>query len=397
MAKHNFPFNLRDICYLEGIPVPNRTHCQINCINCGKKKLDLDFGEDVFKCWTCGIQGGLLQFYAYCEGDGNMSPSDARREIMEKLFGTQPEKKEEKNKWYEKMKERRKQIAEEEIPQSDTRPVEDLNATYDALLNILTLSKDHEDDLVKRGLSREYISKRKYRTYPLSAYDEIPRKLLEDGKYLDGIPGMYKAGGRWMLREMKRGIMIPIINRNDMIVGFQIRKDNNLLKTTYKTDSMGNYLLDSNGNKIVDKVESKFTWLSSKGKLCGTGTPAFVHHACEFERKDGEKVPKLSINKGILLTEGPLKADIFHEITDYPAISVPGVSCQTQLKDALIYLKQLGFETVYNGFDMDYVKNQNVYNALEENYKLILQIGLHLVRVHWNPEMKGIDDYYAKK
>ena len=95
------------------------------------------------------------------------------------------------------------------------------------------------------------------------------------------------------------------------------------------------------------------------------------------------------------MTEGPLKADIFYSITKYPVMAVPGVSCQNQLEKELDFLKELGFDVIYNAYDMDYMTNKNVYKALKSSYELILKKGFKLKRLIWDEKDKGLDDHYV--
>lgn len=397
MAYYDFPFSIRDVCELEGIRLPNdgRANYTTTCPACGKRALTISTEKNNFHCYSCDVQGGLLQLYVVCENRTDLSLSEARKEIMERLFGYSKIDDSEKQKEYQKrVDEKRRQLKENEIPQSQLRCEEDLHATNSELLNILTLSKDHFEDLVKRGLPNEVITSRKYRTYPVSAYQEIPLKIMEEGLYVDGVPGFYRNNnGKWELAQLKRGIMIPIINHHNLIIGFQIRKDNALLKEWAKKDKNGKPIIE-NGKELKEK-ENKFTWLSSRGKKDGAAVVGSIHYACDFTYNNGSYVPMCPENKGIVLTEGPLKADIFYSITKYPAMAVPGVSCQNQLEKELDFLKELGFEVIYNAYDMDYMTNENVYKALKASYELILGKGFKLKRLVWNEKDKGLDDHYV--
>lgn len=376
MAVYDFSFSIRDVCDLEGIRLPNdgRANYTTVCPACGKRSLSISIEKNNFNCFSCDAHGGVLQLYVLCE-NVNITLSEARKEIMERLYGHTSFDTEEKKREYQKrLDEKRRKIKESEIPQSKLRNEVELDATNNELLNILTLSNDHYEDLTKRGLSDSVIKARKYRTYPISSYQEIPLKIMEEGLYVDGIPGFFRnKDGKWELAQFKRGFMIPIINRHNLIGGFQIRKDNSLL----------------------EKDEKKFTWLSSRGRKDGVAVPGSIHYACDFLFKDGVYVPKLSYDKGIVLTEGPLKADIFFSITKYPVIAVPGVSCQNQLDKELDFLKEVGFETIYNAYDMDYLTNENVFRMLRKSYELIIQKGFTLKRLVWDEKDKGLDDHYV--
>ena len=403
MSNHDFPFSLRDICMLENISVPNdgRTTFVTNCPVCGKHTLNFDFQKDVFHCFGagCEISGGILHFYILCEGKEGMKLSDARKEIESRLFGGTNISEEERKSQRERMEARKKEIESKLVSQCSLRSIEERHETYTALLEMLNLAQDHYEDLrsEKRLLSDETIRMRKYKTYPVGAYGEYPLRLLEKGLYLDGVPGFFKNNGKWELRAMKRGIMIPIISHNGLIQGFQIRKDDSLLKTFYQKDENGNFVLDKNKMKIPIK-EKKFTWLSSKNLPDGTATGSYCHYAADFCLNGNNKfVPLLGKDDGIVLTEGPLKGDIFHEITGYPAICVPGVNCYQLLEKELQFLKTLGLKIVYQAYDMDYLTNPNVYLYLKKSYEIIRNLNLGVVRLHWNPNYKGIDDYYIHK
>lgn len=400
MLKHDFPFSLMDICRLEGVDIPNsgRSKCFVTCPVCGKKNLHLDFQKDLFKCFTasCETKGGVLHFYRYLEGREELSFGEARAAIMESLFGVSNTKtEEERMRIQNSLRERRLQAKASEIPQASLRNLRDRDETYSKLLDLLNLAPDHLSDLLNRGFLKDDIIKRRYKTVPLSAYEEYPLKLLEAGLYLDGVPGFFKnEKGKWELRKSKRGFMVPIMSRNNLIQGFQIRKDERLLRSWPKKDKDSHYVLDENKLKVMEK-EKKYQWLSSRDLPYGSGPNGFIHYACDFERdKNGVYVPRLSFDGGIVLTEGGVKGDIFKGKTNYPALCVPGVSCQAALEKELYYLKQFGFKKIYSGYDMDYQTNPDVCKALVESYKLILKYGFVIKRLRWSSTDNGIDDHY---
>lgn len=377
MAVYDFPFGIQDVCDLEGIRLPNdgRANFTTVCPACGKRALTISKEKHNFHCFSCDEHGGVLQLYVLCENRADMTLSEARKEIMTRLFGHTSFDTEEKKKAYQKrLEEKRRKMKEDEIPQSQLRTEVELNDTNNELLNLLTLSDDHYKDLIRRGLDDNVIKARKYRSYPISGFQEIPLKLMEEGLYVDGIPGFFRnKNEKWELAQLKRGFMIPIINHHNLICGFQIRKDNSRLK----------------------EGEKKFTWLSSRGRKDGVGVPGSIHYACDFLFKDGKYIPKLSHDNGIVLTEGPLKADIFFSITKYPVIAVPGVSCQNQLEVELDFLKEIGVKTIYNAYDMDCLTNEKVFQALKSTYELIIKKGFTLKRIIWDEKDKGLDDHYV--
>lgn len=356
-------FTLGDVLSLCGVSHGNTTQKE-KCPFCGSKSMYYDNKKGVYHCFKCDVSGGTLDFYKrYMNKADN---KEAYAEIMKALYGEDVNSKERK----EKIEKRRAEIESMEVKENPIRSVEERDATYKALLKLIPLAQDHLLNLRERGLTDVSIQNNGYRTLPHDCLDEMCVKLLEKGVYLDGVPGFYKDKSRWLVRNYKRGIMIPIRSREGLIQGFQIRKDQNLLT----------------------EDEGKYSWLSSKGLTEGTGVPGTVHYACDFE--NGKVVLP---GDGIFLTEGALKGDIAHQLSGKPFISVPGVNCLKYLKDELLYLKSIGLKTVYNCYDMDYKTNPNVQKALNQTYEMISEIGLTSVRLEWDDQYKGIDDYLNAK
>lgn len=97
----------------------------------------------------------------------------------------------------------------------------------------------------------------------------------------------------------------------------------------------------------------KFRWISSIGKQDGTKAECWTHLA---------GAPQ----KTVILTEGPLKADIIHQLTGDTVLAVPGVNSLNHLEEALVYLKEQGTVHIMTAFDMDYLTNPNVENGYPE-------------------------------
>ena len=143
--------------------------------------------------------------------------------------------------------------------------------------------------------------------------------------YLAGVPGFYKTdSGEWSFINEKRGILIPVREEHGSIQGLQIRRDN--------------------------VTRRKFRWVSSVGKNDGCGAEAWAHLAGP---------PRQTI----LLTEGPMKADVIHNLTGQTVVAVPGVSSLTHLERMLTYLREMGTTKIMTAFDMDFLSNPNVQNG----------------------------------
>ena len=64
-----------------------------------------------------------------------------------------------------------------------------------------------------------------------------------------------------------------------------------------------------------------------------------------------------SLRETIILIEGPLKADIVHELTGQTVVAVAGVNDLTHLEETLREFRALGVQKIMTAFDMDFLKN----------------------------------------
>ena len=104
-----------------------------------------------------------------------------------------------------------------------------LNAVYSALLELLTLSKTHRDDLLKRGLPGEAIDRNAYRSLPVRGRAEIARKLRDRfGQALLRVPGFIVKegdGGPYLTLAGAAGLLIPVRDAAGRVVGIKVRRD----------------------------------------------------------------------------------------------------------------------------------------------------------------------------
>lgn len=178
--------------------------------------------------------------------------------------------------------------------------------------------------------------------------------LRNDGFYLSGVPGFYKDKGTWTFSCEQRGIMIPVKDVQGRIQGMQIRRDNT--------------------------EKRKFRWFSSAEKQDGCRAEGWTH----FSGEPAESV---------ILTEGPMKADVIRILTGRAVIAVTGVNSLTHLTKALAELKGLGHKEVKTGFDMDMLTNPNVQNGFNNLLNLLDETGLKFSTCLWDYRYKGLDDY----
>ena len=223
------------------------------------------------------------------------------------------------------------------------------------MLSKLSLASDHHENLLSRGLTDDQIQRFGYKTMPVVGYAAIAKQLQSEGHYLAGVPGFYhNKDGCWTLINEKRGILVPVRDPDGKIQGLQVRRDN------------------------IKK--GKFRWISSVGKQDGCKAECWTHIV-------GSPTPT------ILLTEGPLKADIINHLTGLTVIAVPGVNSLTHLKEMLEYVQSKGTTRIMTVFDMDYLKNPHVKDGYYNLAAMLAEVGIEYGTYLWDPQYKGLDDY----
>lgn len=347
--------HISDIIPLIGIPGPTngKPVYNISCPCCDdnprKKHLNINLQKDVFCCPRCHFSGGVFDLYAYYAG---IDRKNVRQILLERLGLKDSGAKDESS------KKRQRPVPVKPILQEIELPLTDIDArheTYTALLSKLSLASDHRENLLARGLTPEQIQLCGYKTTPIVGLSAIAKQLQAEGCYLAGVPGFYhtKDGG-WTLIHEKRGILVPARTPEGKIQGLQIRRDN------------------------VKK--GKYRWFSSVGKQDGCKAECWAHIT-------GEPT------ETVLLTEGPMKADIIHSITGLTVIAVPGVNSLTHLEEVLRYVQLRGTKRIMTAFDMDYLRNPHVKDGYHNLAEMLARSGIAYGTYLWDPQYKGLDDY----
>lgn len=335
-----------DIISLLGIPYPSsgQSSYYVQCPCCDenprKKHLNINLKKEVFRCPRCGASGGIFDLYALYTG----IPRDEVRKAILARMGVP-----------ENASRPRQKI----LPKADTEcPLTDIDArhaTYSALLSKLTLASDHRDNLLGRGLTDADIERLGYKTTPVVGMTQIAKQLQSDGLYLAGVPGFYRDdNGAWTFIHEKRGILIPVRDRYGRIQGLQIRRDN------------------------VEK--RKFRWVSSTEKKDGCKAEGWTHLSGP-------------VRSMLVLTEGPMKADVINALTGLTVLAVPGVNTLTQLELTLTELRSEGLVEIKTAFDMDFATNHHVQNGYNNLLQLLSDMGFRYGTYLWDPAYKGLDDY----
>ena len=348
--------HITDIIPLIGIPDPpnGRPVYNISCPCCDdnprKKHLNINLNKDVFCCPRCHFSGGVFDLYSHYSG---VDRKHAREVLMEKLgLKDSGPSYEGSNQKQERRTITRPILQEIELPLTD---IDTRHETYAALLGKLSLASDHRENLLSRGLTDEQIRTFGYKTMPVVGFSALAKQLQAEGYYLGGVPGFYHTkDGAWTFVQERRGILIPARDQDGKIQGLQIR---------------------------LDKIKKgKFRWISSIGKQDGCKAEGWTHMI-------GDPKPT------VLLTEGPLKADVIHYITGQTVIAVPGVNSLKHLKETLEYLQSQGTTKVMTCFDMDYLKNPHVRDGYYNLANILAEVGIEYGTYLWDPQFKGLDDY----
>ena len=304
----------------------------------GKYHLFLNTSTDQYHCVLCGAQGNSVTLYARVMGLSN-------REAFLEL--------EEGGNVYPMPKQPDSQYTE-----AAPRKLSERSEVYSTMLDLLTLSDQHKENLIGRGLSEERIEQNQYRSMPET---EKGRRLLADllrscGCNLSGIPGFRTRYGEWTLAGPS-GFLIPVRNKEALIQGLKIRLD--------------------------DEADPgrKYRWLSSRDMPNGTRSYSWIH------------VTGNMASRRAYLTEGPLKGDVASFLdNDALFVCIGGVNALHGLKETVL---DLGVTELVEAMDMDQTTNPHVRNAILSIRK---EVG-HLPHIKyskyvWSPAYKGVDDYY---
>ena len=304
----------------------------------GKYHLFLNTSTDQYRCVLCGAQGNSVTLYALVMGLSN-------REAFLEL--------EEGGNVYPMPKQPDSQYTE-----TAPRKLSERSEVYSTMLDLLTLSERHKENLIGRGLSEERIERNQYRSMPET---EKGRRLLADllrscGCDLSGIPGFRTRYGEWTLAGPS-GFLIPVRSKEGLIQGLKIRLD--------------------------DEADPgrKYRWLSSRDMPNGTRSYSWIH------------VTGNTASKRAYLTEGPLKGDVASFLdNDALFVCIGGVNALHGLKETVL---DLGVTELVEAMDMDQTTNPHVRNAILSIRKEVGHLpNIKYSKYVWSPAYKGVDDYY---
>jgi hypothetical protein len=239
------------------------------------------------------------------------------------------------------------------------------------------LGKYHVEKMLGRGLSEEFLRRKRYVTAPYSGvrYEVAQAVAQKVGEEMaKRVPGLFKeklkdGSERWNLNAVPNSVWIPVRNLKKQIVAVKVRHDD-----PYQ-------VAQDNKQYTQKKYYSKYTWLSSADKGgAGSGSP--VH------------IPYFTGSTEIIrITEGELKADVATNKTNLLTIAIPGVSTWNR---ALPVVEALKSRRVLIALDMDANTNEAVSRAIYDLTRALEAKKIEVVLETWDPEFKGIDDYLCK-
>ncbi len=224
---------------------------------------------------------------------------------------------------------------------------------YEMFLDALYLYEEDKEHLMNRGLSEQTIADNQYRSLrfgdAIHAIDVI-RNYFNDDDVIS-TPGFVQRGKRIVPTE-QNGILIPVRGLDGQIQALKIR--------------------------MPDKYPGpKYKWFSSPDN--SSGCPVHVPYAIE------------KWSSVIIVTEGPLKADVCVEHDNYyNTIAVGGHSNWKQVMPVLKQIPQV--KEVHLAFDMDWNEKDSVRKSVQDFGDALKEAGYTIKLETWNPEYKGIDD-----
>jgi DNA primase len=254
-------------------------------------------------------------------------------------------------------------IVERKSPAPVDRTKRDL--VYQALLRALTLFTPHRENLMQRGLDELSIARGRFKSTP--AEDEAARIVagIAEDCDLSGIAGFYRDRGTWRIVKTPSGFFIPVLDRQGLIQGLQIRRD-----------------------VLRHQKDPRYLWLSSHPDHFKDGTSSGAPtHIQNPER--------ITATGRVLITEGALKAFVAaqHLSPDEGGlVALSGVSTFDEHFGAKLKSVWPNLQHASIAFDADWSQKREVKMQLRRLARSLLAASLSVSVRTWETG-KGIDDY----
>ncbi len=254
-------------------------------------------------------------------------------------------------------------------PGEDTRPpgadAPTKHAVYTALLALCPLSPAHRDHLLgpTRQLPQEALGN--YGTLPEGKAQTPILAALVDQCGRDALletPGFVEDQSRpgGLRFNSHGGLLIPVRDTADRIQGMQVR---------------------------ADRGEPRYRWLSS-AEGASSGTPAHVARPAQ-----------ITTRPSVVLTEGPLKADIAAPLLSAPCVAITGVATWRAALPAMEEFQEAeGYTAVIIALDADDPASkartvEQVEAIRQEIAAALVHMGYAVRFARWDHSLgKGLDD-----
>lgn len=233
---------------------------------------------------------------------------------------------------------------------------------YAHLLGHLTLTKEHEHDLVARGMTAEEVVQGGFKslTGPFDTQNTAAQIVKDIGEdRLVDVPGFVQKGQDYWTLNVTQGLVIPITDMQGNVRALQVRTGGKSAKYVTVTGGPG-------GN---------------------VGTQLHV---------PAKSVRGLLDGYDLLVTEGPIKAQIAAG-RGYPAsVGLMGVDASPSQLLRLVESYQPAHTLL--AFDMDRLEKEGVLSSMYRLADKLLAAGQVVQIAEWDPKFNGIDDYlvYSK-
>lgn len=234
---------------------------------------------------------------------------------------------------------------------------EALDCVYRAVAERLCLSEEAADDLRGRGVSEEAVVNQLYATIPA---ERTMREIITEISTvveLSSVPGFYFVGGEWRPNAREGDLLIPVRDAAGRIVGCQLRSD---------------------------EAVTRYRWLSSAGKPEGTAAKASPHFVLPY---------LVQWQRFVIITEGPLKADVVADRLHRAVIGIPSVWNFVFDIGTVLRLTWPRLTVAVVAYDADATTNPNVMAALRKLVMALMRAGLDVRIWTWDrAAAKGLDD-----
>lgn len=368
----DFPFDIvwvaKKCGLLEGKVRYSGSEINVRCPlpDCGDKgtHLAINTEKNNWNCPHCGSGGGLVDLYARMGKSYILDRKEATRELYRMWKDSSGVDAAEQARRDEKRRRILDKVRRQEAVAETVAPIERRDAAYRALLNYLPgLTEEHLNNLRERGLSYADIEQLRFKS--LLRPENHRQLCVPQSLDTRDVSGFYTYKGRRFVNTDSQGILIPYQDLHGRIGMLELRMFGG--KTRYLRFSSG----------TPEKGRSE----------CAKSITAVHHVGIDLEYPP-EKV---------YLTEGGLKADVANALSGLPFIAMAGVNNPTGFKEALEELKKIGVQKIVMAFDMDLYCNPNVKKGLARARAIIKEVGFSVSMLKWDPDYKGIDDWFWAK